>query len=252
VSADRIEALTDAVFGLALTLTAIQLAFTPPTLVYQVLTNILDFAFSFGVLILIWFAYTEIARAIRVEIPVLLTLNLLLLLLVTLEPYLLNILWIGIFEGRDSTILYFSAIAYTLDLAGMFLLLGVLGLRTSREGTARPTPGGRLRLRRQGWVRVAVAGGFLVTLAPVFWTLKFGLPGLTDGLGEPVHFHLAYIAWVALFAAAALGASVGRSAKEEDRTDRVDPADAEPEPVPSEPFIFTEKAWTLALHQRLV
>jgi len=224
IPADRIEALTDAVFGLALTLTAIQLAFTPPTLVYQVLTNILDFAFSFGVLILIWFAYTEIARAIRIEVPVLLALNLILLLLVTLEPYLLNILWIGIFEGRDSTILYFSAIAYTLDLAGMFLLLGGLGILTSREGTARPAAGGgRARLRRQGWVRVAVAGGFLVTLLPVFWELKFGLPGLNNGIGAPVHFHLAYLIWVALFAAAALGASIDRSSGAPEP-----PADPEP------------------------
>ena len=212
IPADRIEALTDAVFGLALTLTAIQLAFTPPTLVYQVLTNILDFAFSFGVLILIWFAYTEIARAIRIEVPVLLAFNLLLLLFVTLEPYLLNILWIGIFEGRDSTILYFSSVAYTLDLAGMFLLLGFLGIQTAREGTARPAAGGgRARLRRQGWVRVGVAGGFLVTLLPVFWDLKFGLPGLNNGIGAPVHFHLAYLVWVGLFAAAALGASIDRT-----------------------------------------
>jgi uncharacterized membrane protein len=224
---DRIEALTDAVFGLALTLTAIQLAFTPPTLVYQVLTNILDFAFSFGVLIVIWFAYTEIARAIRVEIPTILALNLTLLLLVTLEPYLLNILWIGIFEGRDPTILYFSAIAYTIDLSGMFLLLGFLGLRTAQQGSARPSVVSRLRLRRKGSLRVVVSIGFLATLVPVFWQFRFGIPGLSNGIGEPVHFHLVYVAWVALFVAATVGASMLR----DDSGDSLAKGDVTPDEV---------------------
>src|SRR3989442_11441804 len=86
----RIETLADLVFGLSLSIGAIGLIASAPTTQSEINSHILAFGFTFLVLITAWIIYTTYMSVLPAETKSVMFLNVALLLLVALVPYVLN------------------------------------------------------------------------------------------------------------------------------------------------------------------
>ncbi len=170
----RIEGLSDLIFGLALSIGAIQLLGSNPQRLDEVTRSLTAFAFSFLILIVIWNRYTAFTSAVQVETTALIRLNILLLFLVAVEPYLFNIL-------QSSTVPQSLtrdvSVYYALDLGGMNLVLAYFAeLLTRKEKGVLPLATiRRFKLHRNALL--AVGSIFLISALPPFWDiLVVGLP----------------------------------------------------------------------------
>ncbi len=172
----RIQGLSDLIFGLALSIGAIQLITTQslpqnPTQLVAVLTA---FGFSFLILINVWNRYTITMSVMPAETPGLVRLNMALLFLVVIEPYLFNLLFI---QGLGSPIGQQVSSYYAIDLAGMNLILAYFThVLTSEEKNLIPKELiWRFKLTRD--VLIAASLVFLYSGLPGWWTAYFlGFP----------------------------------------------------------------------------
>ncbi len=114
----RIESLSDLIFGLVLSIGALTLIGQPPSDFPQLILDILYFAFSFLILISVWYSYTRTMSQLRIETPMMVNLNILLLFFVSVEPFLFNELH-STFEENVS-------IVYAFDLGGLFIIQALL------------------------------------------------------------------------------------------------------------------------------
>src|SRR5258708_13607588 len=92
----RIETLADLVFGLSLSIGSIALIANPPKSAGEITTHILAFAYTFFVLITAWLIYTTYMSVLPVETRTVTFLNVALLLLVAIFPYLLHVVAVAI------------------------------------------------------------------------------------------------------------------------------------------------------------
>ena len=127
----RIESLSDLIFGLALSIGALTLIGRPPSDFPQLILDLLYFAFSFLILISVWYSYTHTMSQLRVETPWLVDLNILLLFLVSVEPFLFNQLNSAFEEG--------VSVVYALDLGGLFVIQALLAHSVLTDKT-QPDP----------------------------------------------------------------------------------------------------------------
>jgi len=88
----RIETLSDLIYGLSLSIGAIGLVITNSqrSSVADINTNILEFLFVFLILITSWILYTSNMSVLPVETRLVVALNVLLLILVAIFPYLFD------------------------------------------------------------------------------------------------------------------------------------------------------------------
>jgi len=188
----RIESLTDLIFGLALSIGAVSLLSKPPLSPADVMTDLVGFGFSFLILISIWFRYTNIMSVLPVETSGMMFLNVVMLFLVSVEPYLLSLLTFGSVEASRVAIVNFASEAYALDMAGLNLILGVFAHQLTIEERKLVNPELAGRYRRNRNVSYFVAVLFAVSTLPFFWSWEI--------MGTPVRFYLWYtiltIAWI--------------------------------------------------------
>ena len=170
----RIQGLSDLIFGLALSIGAIQfignLPSDPTTLGY----NLLEFGFSFLILINVWNRYTSTTSVMPVERAVLVRLNMLLLFLVAIEPFLLDVLFV---RGLGTDVGTAASVYYGLDIGGMNLVLAYFThILASEEKNLIPRElMGRYRTTRN--ILIVGASLFLLSDLPIFWgTFVGGLP----------------------------------------------------------------------------
>lgn len=177
----RIETLSDLIFGLALSIGALTLIGNAPNTFQDLLASIGYYAFSFLILINVWYSYTRIMSNVRIETQREVELNIFLLFLVSIEPFLFNEL-----KSPHLPTQYVS-IAYALDLAGLF---AVQALFANSILTDKKRPVEVLRhftaVRNMNIVGVVI---FLVSMLPFFWTLAIPLNSTT---GIP----LRYLFWL--------------------------------------------------------
>src|SRR5207249_10308893 len=83
---------SDLIFGLSLSISAITLIGSPAYRQASIINKIISFIFNFTVLIMIWIRYTGTMAILPIETGQIIFLNLLMLILVGLEPYLLSII----------------------------------------------------------------------------------------------------------------------------------------------------------------
>jgi len=135
ITRQRIETLSDLVFGLALSIGALTLVGKTPTTPADIRAELFSFAFSFIILISVWTRYTRIMSVLRVETAATMLLNITLLFLVSVEPYLFSL----VSSVRTLSALFdYATIVYSIDLAG---LVGILALFTHliiRENKSMP------------------------------------------------------------------------------------------------------------------
>jgi uncharacterized membrane protein len=90
----RIQGLSDLIFGLALSIGAVQFIGNLPQDPSTLWHDLLYFGFSFLILISVWNRYTSTTSVMPIETPVLVRLNMLLLFTVAIEPFLLDVLFV--------------------------------------------------------------------------------------------------------------------------------------------------------------
>ena len=164
----RIEALSDLVFGLALSLGAFVLISKPTLTPDDLARGIGSFAFSFLIVVWIWSGYTRTMAILPFEIRGTYLLNLILLFCVAIEPYLLYVLFSGPLD-----LLNFASSVYALDAGAMMLILAglvylLLGEEKKRD-TRRLHPLHLARLTRV--MRAETASGvlFILSALPLAW-----------------------------------------------------------------------------------
>jgi len=166
----RIQGLSDLIFGLALSIGAIQLVGSLPQTHNALVADISAFAFSFLILISVWNRYTTTMSVMPVETPALVRLNLFLLFLVALEPFLFNLL----INPLSSPALGPEVSSYyALDVAGMNLILAYFThVLTLEEKNLIPSD---LRRRYRITRNLLLLGAtvFLVSDIPIFWDIPF-------------------------------------------------------------------------------
>jgi len=184
IDRSRIEGLSDVIFGLALAISTIPLITRLPARPGGIFVDISEFGFGFLILMSVWVSYTNIMSVLPVEDSITITLNLVLLFLVSIEPYLfyLNItfdlLTHEIFLNVASTL-------YALDMTGLMLILALFTqqLATEEKGLIpKELLGKYTGVRNTLFVSAAL---FAITILPVFWSIKL--------LGQPIRFYFWFI-----------------------------------------------------------
>src|SRR2546427_1066725 len=176
----RIETLADLVFGLSLSIGAIGLIASSPTSQAEINSHIFAFGFTFLVLITAWIIYTTYMSVLPGELKAVTFLNVALLLLVALIPYLLNSVELAsplLSPAEASAIGAYASTLFTLDLSGILLILAAFAHVISLEEKNLVAPE-LARLFRNGRNRmVTLSAATMVSIAPQFWEWTlFGVP----------------------------------------------------------------------------
>ena len=179
----RIQTLADMIFGLALSIGALSLISEKPASLFDLANSLLGFGFAFAILAMIWVRYTRIVSVLPVETGWLLRANLLMLFLVSVEPYLFNLVTSSGQLGSGV-----ASAVYAVDLGSIFLILAYFTHELVR-GQRKLIHQELVRTHRQLRNAFLVAGAmFYVSTLPIFWSLAV--------FGEQVRF----IIWLSTFA----------------------------------------------------
>jgi uncharacterized membrane protein len=132
----RIQGLSDLIFGLALSIGALQLVTNLPTNAGDLTTDIYTFGFSFLILINVWNRYTSTTSVMPVETPLMVRLNMVLLFLVVIEPFLFQVMTV---RGFSTAAGVEASLYYGLDIGAMNLMLAYfIHLLTQEEKNLIP------------------------------------------------------------------------------------------------------------------
>lgn len=171
----RIETLADLVFGVSLGIGSIVLIGAAPASTAEVNGHVAAFMFTFLILITAWIIYTTDMSVLPVETRVMTFLNVILLLLVALVPYLLN--GVELTDPSLSAIRDYLSTLFALDLTGILVILATFAHVISLEEKRLVSPQ-LVTLFRNGRNRMLVLAGIMaVTVLPIFWQVQvFGVP----------------------------------------------------------------------------
>ena len=165
----RIQGLSDLIFGLALSIGAIQFIGNLPRDSGQLTLDLLEFGFGFLILINVWNRYTTTTSVMPVETPVMIRLNLLLLFLVAIEPFLFDVMFV---VGLGTPTGVAASVYYSFDIGGMNLILAYFThLLASEERNLIPRElMHRFKTTRSALILVAAI--FLISALPIFWDIS--------------------------------------------------------------------------------
>lgn len=147
----RMETLADLIFGLSLSIGSIALIANSPANAPEINSHILAFVFSFLILITGWMIYTTQMSVLPLESKTGTYLNVALLLLVALVPYLLNNVELAnasLTPAASSSLRDYASTLFAIDLAGVQIILA-LRPRHQHRGEEARVAGRRPRL--QDW-----------------------------------------------------------------------------------------------------
>jgi uncharacterized membrane protein len=188
----RIQTLSDLIFGLALSIGAITLLSEKPSNIVDLATSLLGFGWAFLILALVWVRYTRIMSVLPVETGKIIGANMLLLFLVSVEPYLYNLITISSVSAPGQLNSGTTTALYAVDMGSIFIIIAYFTNElTIEERKLIPTK----LLRSYGLQKNATAATavlFLVSALPIFWSLSV--------LGLQVRFILwmcTFVAWIA-------------------------------------------------------
>jgi uncharacterized membrane protein len=179
----RIESISDLIFGLALSIGALTLIGQPPSDFQALLLAIVFYAFSFLILISVWYSYTRTMAFLRVETDRLISLNILLLFLVSIEPYLFNQL-----IHSSMPLVENISIVYAFDLGGLFAIQAFLSNSIIADKTKSEQVLRTFKLRRNTLL-IGMAM-FFISALPIFWSWTIQI---SSNFGIPLRFILWFI-----------------------------------------------------------
>ncbi len=173
----RIESLSDLIFGLALSIGALALFATPPAGTggspqSVVVNDVVEFLYTFILLMTVWIRYTTVATLLPMESRRAFQLNIVLLFLVALEPYLFN--KVSSVTGNLTTDPYgqFVTTLYALDLGGLLAILSAFDYLALRPGAIHATDAQLRLLRSHRLGQTLSAACFLVSALPFVVTVQ--------------------------------------------------------------------------------
>jgi uncharacterized membrane protein len=155
-----------------------------PTFPAGILIDVQQFGFSFLILISVWFNYTSIMSVLPVEDSRTIVLNIVMLFLVSVEPYLfyLNV----VFDlAQEEVMLNAASVAYALDMAGLMAILALFTHELTIEEkklVPQDALGNYRRVRNSLFLAAVIFG---VTILPIFWTIRV--------LDTPLRFYLWFV-----------------------------------------------------------
>jgi len=177
----RIETLSDLIFGLALSIGALTLIGSAPSSFDNLVKSIGYFAFSFLIIITVWYAYTRAMSNVHVETRADVELNVFLLFLVAIEPFLFNELVVSSLPAE------YVSVLYALDIGGLFALQAVLA-NSILADKSRPE---KLRIEYTGRRNAAITAAVVIFISalPFFWSW-------TIPVNSQTHIPLRFILWI--------------------------------------------------------
>jgi len=159
-----------------------------PRLPSGIVIDVLQFGFSFLILIFVWFSYTSIMSVLPVEDSRTIVLNIIMLFLVSVEPYLFYLN--DIFDlAQEEVMLNAASVAYALDMAGLMAILALFAHQlTIEEKKLVPQDilGNYRRVRNSLFLAAVIFGA---TILPIFWTIRV--------LDTPLRFYLWFVPLIA-------------------------------------------------------
>jgi len=163
---------------LALSIGALTLVGKSPNDLQNLILSIIYYGFSFFVLIRVWISYTQTITHVSIETTSGFNLNILMLFLVSVEPFLFNRL-------LTSSLTQYVSVIYALDLGGLLFIQALLAhsIISTRIGAEKML--NHYRLARNGEIIGATV--FFVSALPFFWT--WAIP-LNDANTVPLRFTL--------------------------------------------------------------
>lgn len=184
ISRPRIESLSDVIFGLALAISTIPLISRLPAKPFGMVVDISEFGFGFLILMSVWIGYTNTMSVLPVENSTVVTLNLLLLFLVSIEPYLFY-LNITFDLASHEVFLNLASILYALDMTGLMIILGLFTHQLAREERGLVPKDSITGFKRVRNSTFASAVLFAITILPIFWFIRL--------YGQPIRFYFWFI-----------------------------------------------------------
>ena len=171
ISRSRIEDLSDLIFGLALSIGAIELVVSTSAMTLknaEIITAVAGFGFNFLILINVWSHYTSLASIVPIQTELMRRINMALLFLVAIEPYFFNIL----ITSNSPSISQDVSAYYALDVGCMNLILGFFTHQLSVEDKKLISKElvQKYRISRNFTVGEGVL--FLVSAIPIFWNIE--------------------------------------------------------------------------------
>ncbi len=210
----RIETLADLIFGLSLSIGAIALIASPPATTAEINNRIFAFIFTFLILITAWITYTTFMSVLPVETRFVTFLNVAMLLLVALVPYLLNSVELvnpSLNGAEASAIGDYSSTLFALDLSGILVIFATFAHVISLEEKKLVAPQ-LVALFRSGRNRmIFLAGLTAISIAPPFWEVTF--------LGVHARIYMWFLPLISYW--------VGRAVRPESRTYKLPSAETE-------------------------
>ena len=184
ISRSRIESLSDIIFGLALAISTVPLISRTPSRPFGMIIDISEFGFGFLILISVWIGYTNTMSVLPVENSTVVNLNLLLLFLVSIEPYLfyLNITYDLV---SHELFLNLASILYALDMTGLMLILGLFSHQLAREEKGLVPKDSMVGFKRVRDALFVSSALFALTVLPIFWVTRI--------YGQPIRFYFWFI-----------------------------------------------------------
>ncbi len=164
----RIESLADLIFGLSLGIDSIALLPSATVTPFEMNVRILGFGFAFLFVITAWLIYTTYASVLPMDARFVTFLNIVLLLLVALIPYLLNSVVVGLDSIGD-----YASTLFALDLTGILVILATFAHILGHEEN-HFIPHDSMPLFRSGRNRMVVLAVIMVvSIVPTLWDVRF-------------------------------------------------------------------------------
>src|SRR6266568_3015281 len=128
----RLETLSDLIYGLSLSIVSISLVITNSTQsnAIDIDRNILEFLFVFLILITSWIIYTSDMSVLPMETRLVTMLNVVLLMLVAIFPYLFDQ---AVSAFNSSSVQNYASILFTGDYTGTLVIMAVFAHIIAQE-----------------------------------------------------------------------------------------------------------------------
>jgi hypothetical protein len=177
----RIESLVDLVFGLSLSIGAVALiTASPPSSTSDINSRIIAFLFTASFVITAWMVYTYQMSVLPLETNFVVYLNVIMLILIAVIPYLLyNVEFANpsISASDSSMIRDYASSLFAIDLAAVLTILTAFSHLISIEEKQLVAPELAKSFARSRNVQGALVVVVLASLVPAFWVLTiFSVP----------------------------------------------------------------------------
>ena len=188
--------MVDLIFGLSLSIGAVALiTSSAPSSVSDIDGRLLAFLFTASFIITSWMVYTYEMSVLPVETNFVVYLNVLMLILIAMIPYLLYSVEFAnpsLSPVDSSAIRDYASSLFAIDLAGILVILATFSHVISIEEKHLVAPQVAKIFQNNRNVQAILALVVIISLLPIFWTLTL--------FGEPVRLYIWFVPVVSYWA----------------------------------------------------